>query len=325
MAAAADNNNKKPPDGGPPKKEAAKKLSVTRAEVLLLVVFVLLGMGLWLLSERGVTPLTRFFEPNEERTQLRYGVRSNQDALAMTEAEQKATQEQLIQTRLELYKQEAALGAFDAVPRSRERARESKPAPDASKQATASDASKDADKSSAPEGEQKKPTREDISERREEAARGVNSLIARLDELQKRADEQRAVLERSRSGAAREFGLLHAVYKLFKLVFTLVVALLLLRFIRRWMRPRVKTYEERARASGYEPNTELFRRALVAILSILIAYATFDMAGAAFAAAVVLLSFLARDMRWPDAAGDAKKTTKEEAAKRKEEQQQQNA
>ncbi|MBC7930181.1 MAG: hypothetical protein H7Z38_06385, partial [Rubrivivax sp.] len=120
MTAAENNPPKVVAEGGP-----KKKVAVLRAEVVLLIVFVMLGLGAWLLVGRGVTALSKGFEPREEQAQLEHGVRWKQDSLAMTEKEQQATQDQLIQARLELYKQEAALGAFDAVPRTQP----SKPAP----------------------------------------------------------------------------------------------------------------------------------------------------------------------------------------------------
>src|ERR1051325_9897488 len=85
-----------------------------RAEVFLVAVFVLFGMGAWLGTDRYVTRTMKAEEPSEEAEQLARQVPWRRDALSMTEKEREETEKQLIEARLDYYRQSAALPALPA-------------------------------------------------------------------------------------------------------------------------------------------------------------------------------------------------------------------
>ena len=250
-----------------------KKVAVLRAEVAIAALFVLLGTSAWVLVEGKLAALSRRYEPREEQLQARHEVPWKQDSLAMTEAEQKATGEQLIQSRLGLYKSEAALEAFDAVPR---------PA-----------AAKGGDQPAPPQ------TREDLVQSREAAGRSMNALIGRLGLLQSRANELRAEVEERRWRAAVEFRESHLLYGLVKLAVTFLVTALVLLAVYWALLIPLRHYETRASESGYETNRRLVLKTAGGLVLVLVAYQTFQVAGAAFAGVLVLLFFLS-GMPWPD-------------------------
>jgi hypothetical protein len=266
-----------PADANPPQASATasspkKKVAVLRAEIAIAALFVLLGTSAWMLVGGKLAALSRRYEPREEQLRARHEVPWKQDSLAMTEAEQKATQEQLIQSRLGFYKSEAALEAFDAVPRP---------------------VVKGDDKAAPPQ------TREDLLQSREAAGRSMNALIERLGLLQSRANELRAEVEERRWRAAAEFRESHMLYSLVKLAVTFLVTTLVLLAVYWALLIPLRHYETRASESGYETNRRLVLKTAGGVVLVLIAYQTFQVAGAAFAGVLVLLFFLS-GMPWPD-------------------------
>lgn len=273
-----------PAAGGP-----KKKIAVLRAEVAIAALFVLLGTSAWVFIEGKLTTLLKRSEPREEQLQLAQELPWRQDSLAMTEAEQKATEEQLIQARLEFYKRGAALEAFDAVPRPS--------APKVTERAAGvaeqPGAAKGDDKTAPPQ------TREDLLLSREAAARSVDALRAQLDRLQGAANELRAQVEERKWRAAVEFGESHFLYSLKKLAYTFALTAALLLLIYLVLLIPLGLFEKRASASGYETNRGLMLKMAGGLTLVLIAYQTFQVAGAAFVGVLVLLLFL-YGMPWPE-------------------------
>jgi hypothetical protein len=269
---------------GGPKRGAA----VTRADVLLVALFILAGAGVSFLADRGLAWLAKGLEPREERTRLRYDVQWKRDGLAMTRKELAATEDQLIRARLDLSNQEATLGALDAVP-------PPPPTPAQGVQTKADEAQQGATRR---DGAAPLPTRAETLVRREAAARRVNSLVARLDALQQSANALRREADEAERLVAYDFGFWHVAYKAARGAVTLALTLIVLWVFYKLARPLVSRYDARAAAAGRVRDSLFLLKVVVAAVLILVAYQTFQVAGAALAGAVVLLLFLA-DMPWP--------------------------
>jgi hypothetical protein len=259
----------KPEDAAPKQNEAAKKgLAVSRAEVILVVLFVMAGAFGSFLIDRAVGLLGRRFEPRESLTRLSHNVQWKQDALLMTRKEQTATEDQLIKARLEFYSLEAALDATPAT-------------------ATA--------------------TRAEVSLKREAAAHSTDRLIHRLDELQKEANSLRREVEEGEQLTARDFGFQHVVYKAVRAVSVFVLTLLLLLVIYLLVLLLSKRLTRNAAAKqvgAHAGDSGFMLKAVAGVLFVLAAYQAFEVAGAALAAAVILLLFLNSQRRAaPEAAG----------------------
>jgi hypothetical protein len=243
---------------------ARKGLAVSRAEVILVALFVMAGVFGSFLIDRAVGWVGRGFEPREARTRLSYNVPWKQDALAMTRKEQTATEDQLIKARLELYNQEAALSALDAT--------------------------------AAPQ-----PTRAEVSLKHAAAARSTDALVRRLDALQQAANSLRHKVEEGEQLAARDFGFRHVAYKAARAVSVFVLTLALLLFIY-WLLTKLRLLTRSAEAARAGDSLFLLK-AVGALLVILVAYQAFEVAGAALAGAVVLLLFLNSYRRTEPAGG----------------------
>ncbi|MCA1592970.1 MAG: hypothetical protein LC754_10030 [Acidobacteria bacterium] len=301
MAVPPQHNVAQPP---PAEVAAKKKVAILRAEVIMLLLLLVCGLGVWGLVDRAVVWLTKGWEPREGLAQIEHQVPWREASLAMTQDERKATEDQLIQARIELAKQTTMLAALDAVPTTKPtptpaaepNAMASKPVPSPAetvKLGTSTDAL---------------PTREDTLVKREAAARLVNDLIGRLNLLQTVSDDLTKEVEHSRWLATRDFNSGQLCYRVVRPLITFAATALVLLGLLRLLAPRARAAEARAEKEGYGVNTSLVVWAFVGLLLILVAYQTLEIAGAAFVGAVVLLLFLAW-MQWPrqEGANAAKK------------------
>lgn len=254
----------------------ALKVAVSRGEAILLLLLVLLGMGVWAVADRLVTSYMKDREPREEQSQLSHGLPRLNASLAMTQDEQKSTQEQLIKTRLELAAHESALAALEAFP----------------------PAAKEKDGAAEPKSTPAAEGRAEALRKRAAAAGLTNSLIARLDALQQTADSLNVETERARHDAAGEFYrrrweflTLKALITLGLAAFALTVLLWSISMLRR-ARPL------HGRVPGLSADGSLMWWTVAGLILVLFGYQAFEMAGAALAGVVVLLIFLAR-VPWP--------------------------
>lgn len=255
-----------------------KKVTVMRAEVFLVAVFVVLGMGAWFVADRWATKQLKSSEPSLEAERLKRHVPWRRDGLAMTQKEQKATGDQLIKARLQQYEQQAALEAFP--------------------QATAA---ADAQK------------RQEAQTQYDATTRHVEALKVRLGQLQDWANVLRREVEENDRAAAVEYAQQRIWYRLWKALMTLggMLALLLLAFSLLGLL-LIRPYVKKAREGGHEPNTWLVVQATCGLLVILVAYQTLEIAGAAFFGALVLLFFLWR-MPWERVRAEEDEGDEEEA------------
>ena len=251
--------------------------SVYGADFVLLVLLIMVGFGVWALTERAITYLFSGWEPHDQKVMETHGVKKQQAQLADTQTEISQVKTSLYAARIEQLKQDAAVESFKTV----------------YPQLKQTDASAD------PPTEPLKSFQE--TKRQALMSKGlVGSLEAQLASLTGRAEELDSKLEKSKEAAERDFRLLRGSYgvgkRLATFVITLLVVILLLSLVRGalWAlakKKRVSTEE------GFRP----FVWAL-ATLAVLFAYDQFNFAGAAFVAIVFLLLLLQR-IEWPRKAG----------------------
>jgi hypothetical protein len=272
-----------------PKKAVAPKLAIMRAEVLLVAVFVLLGMGAWLAADRFAAKLLSSWEPSREAEKLKREVPRKSDGLAMTLKEQEATEEQLIQARLEYFGQSALVSALPTPTPAPTPADARRRAPSRRTNAPAAQPS--------PMPETASQKREEATTQRDAAGLRVNALIERLKLLQDNANELRAEVEDGGRAASAKYDWQHFWYRIERASLTLAGVIVLLLLVAGGMYPLFRGYEKKARAAGRETNSRLVVQLIAGLLVVLIAYQTFELAGAAFFGALVLLLFLWR-MPW---------------------------
>src|SRR5262245_44828530 len=97
-----------PESGG----ESTTMITISRLEIVLLVLLVVLGMGTWVWVDRTVTMLLKPEEPREDQFQDQLNVRQMETDLLLNQEEQKATQTQVIQARLDLTNQTATVNTL---------------------------------------------------------------------------------------------------------------------------------------------------------------------------------------------------------------------
>jgi hypothetical protein len=270
-----------------------KKVTVMRAEVFLVAGFVLLGMGAWLGVDRAATRMLKSREPSEEAEQLSREVQWNRDALSMTEKEREATETQLIQARLDYYKQSSALAALPEPTLT--------PTPTPTPAATKSAVVKDAGAQSAAAEAARK--REEALAQLKASGAYVNGLIARLELLQQKINELRREVDERTRAASAEYNYQRIWYRIIKAALTLGGTLLLLFVVYLILSSFFRAYTKSARESGHEPNTRFVLMAAIGLFIVLVAYQTFELAGAAFVGVLVLLYFL-KHMSWEKVKAD---------------------
>lgn len=274
------------------------RIAITRAELVMLVVLVMLGVGVWAWVDAQVASYTRHREPREERVLLAHDLRQLEAELNLTREEHKQTGEQLIKARLEFYRHEAALtpGAAQATPTPA-----TTPAPTPSPRRTPSPASTPAGDTAAgaaaadtQAGAGPTPPATNAAAR-DASDRHVKLLGAELVKLQDKADSLALRVEEARAKAAAEFGREQVWHRLRRPAITLGVTTLLTllmtgALLLAWRVAR----GGRGGAGALRPHVPTLAWLLCGLLCVLYFYQAFDIAGAAFAGAFVLIVYLAR-------------------------------
>ena len=267
-----------------------KKVTVMRFELLLVALSVLLGMSAWFAADRIATKVLKPCEPSEEAERIKRDVPWKQVGLDMTQKEQKATEEQLVEARLEYYKQSATLASLPTPSPT--------PTPAPARRAACGRAVADAGALPSPqEAQAVSQKREEALTQRDAAALQHDALIGRLGLLQNSANELRRGVEESSRAASVEYNWQRVYYRITKAVLTLAGTLGLLLTAYFLLLLIYLLFVKSARSAGHEPNTWLVLQMTIGLLVVLIAYQTFEMAGAAFFGSLVLLFFLWR-MPW---------------------------
>jgi len=91
------------------------KLSLTWADVLLVTVVLLLGLGAWIAGERWVAPLFEQAAPVQERFEGKHQVAARRAELAAAERTLAVLEERLREQRLEDMRQRAVITAWEAL------------------------------------------------------------------------------------------------------------------------------------------------------------------------------------------------------------------
>src|SRR4051794_16432935 len=86
--------------------------SPSGADLVLLLLLVMFGFGIWALVERGFTELLRSREPNQQKIMDRRDVTKHKAELADLQSEASETQKYLNAARLDQVKQNAAVQSF---------------------------------------------------------------------------------------------------------------------------------------------------------------------------------------------------------------------
>ena len=293
----------------------AVRVAVSRGEAILLLVLVLLGLGVWLATDRLVTSYTKDYEPREEQVQIERNLPRLQAGLAMTQEEMKSTQEQLIKSRLELAEDEAALAALEAVPHvpaEKANAAVETAAPAGQKAGAAGkpNAPKQAASEPKPAASPEEDPHAEAYRKREAAARLVNSLIARLDELQGAADRLGAETEKARVGVGGVFYRSQWNFRMLKMLGTMLLAAFVLVALVWGIGSLRRAEKLRGKVPGVSADGSLMWWTVAGLLLVLFGYEAFEAAGAALAGVAVLLVFLAR-VPWPEVRAAAAKAEEE--------------
>ena len=100
-----------PQPAKPNAKEGAMR-SPSGADLVLLLLLIMAGFGIWAVVEGGLSTALRRWEPNEQKIMAAHGVTKEKAELADTNNEIAETQKYLNTARLELVKQSAAVLSF---------------------------------------------------------------------------------------------------------------------------------------------------------------------------------------------------------------------
>lgn len=246
--------------------------SPSGADLVLLLLLVLFGFGIWALVERGLTEALRSREPNEQKIMEVRGVTKEKAELTEVQNEIADTQKYLSAGRLDLEKQSAAVASYLTIY-------------SAEQLVSRSDANSEPSKAY---GE---------AVRQQNAAKTlVQSLAERLKALKSKAEAMNTELESHQQAAQAEFHWARLRYAVSKrvgtFVVTLVIVMLLLWLVRLalW---RLAHKRRMSTAEGFRP----FELAL-GTLVVLFAYDQFSFAGAALVG-ILLLLLLLRRINWP--------------------------
>jgi hypothetical protein len=261
----------------------AGKVAVSRADLILLVVLVVLGMGSWVWVDREVTLLLKDKEPREEQFQGQFRVPAQQANLSLAQSELKATQDQLVQARADYARQSATVDALVAM----------------YPQLAGVAAPADVPRSVPAEGGPAYQPYLDARLKQEVAKRLIDALPLRLTVLQRDVDRADNELEEAQRSARQRYFQAQASYLLQKplwmsfaaFVILLVVASLMF-VIQRMARPK-------RRPPRFPLQAPLVLSGAIGSLAVLFGYQTFEIAGAALAGLLVLLIVLAY-LPWRD-------------------------
>ena len=244
--------------------------SPSGADLVLLLLLVLFGFGIWALVERGVAEALRSREPHEQKIMEAHGVSKQKAELTAVQVEIADTEKYLTAARLDLVKQSAAVQSFAAVYHEVTTTAPANPATEII-------------------------TRE--ARRQEQAATTlVKSLEQRIADLKAKANTLNGDLESRQESAESEFHWVRLRYAVIKRAATFVITLVLVMILLWLARVALWRLAHKRRMStveGFRP----FELAL-AMLVVLFAYDQFGFAGAALAG-ILLLLLLLRRINWP--------------------------
>ncbi len=261
------------PQTAKPNESDSKTRSVYGADFVLLVLLIMVGFGVWAMTERVITYIFRGLEPHDQKVMETHGVKKQQAELADTQTEASEVQKALNAARIEQVRQNIAVESFPTI------------YPELKETALSAD----------PPAETLKAFQE--TKRQALMAKGlVSSLEAQLASLNGRAEDLDSKLEKSKEAADRDFQLRQGSYVLGKRLVTFVVTLLVVFVLLSLVRGSLWLLAKRKRmstAEGFRPFVWS-----MAVLAVLFAYDQFNFAGAAFLAIVFLLLLL-RWIEWP--------------------------
>lgn len=239
--------------------------SPSGADLVLLLLLVLFGFGIWALVERGVAEALRSREPHEQKIMEAHGVIKLRAELTELQNEIADTEKYLNAARLDLAKQSATAESFLII------------------------------YSAGIPTETVNAYHE--ARRQEQAATTVvKSLEQRVADLKSKANTLNADLKSHQESAESEFHWARLRYTVIKRTATFVITLVLVMILLWLARVALWRLAHKRRMStveGFRP----FELAL-AMLVVLFAYDQFSFAGAALAG-ILLLLLLLRRINWP--------------------------
>jgi hypothetical protein len=257
------------------------KLPLSGADIVLLALLVIGGMGLWSLADRTLSEFFHDWQPDEQLSLERDGVVRQTDDVSRLEEEVKTFEKKLTETRIEQLANNSNLRAFTGLypDLGREKASLKSIPPDTVK------------------------AYQEL--RRQELQAGLleQSLKTELGGLRTRLAKTTSELATVKAASNRKFHQTKAEYLLLKpfilLVMTFIPVLALLLFVR-WFIPGSARPGMLATTSSWP-----FILA-IGVLLILFGYQAFEMAGAAVIGIFLLLILLGR-IQWPVRKGDIAK------------------
>src|SRR5690242_15043756 len=100
------------PQATPPTANESARRSPSGADLVLLLLLILVGFGIWAVVERGLTEALRDRKPNEQKIMEEHGVTKEKAELTEVQNEIADVQKYLNSARLEVMKQSAAVQSF---------------------------------------------------------------------------------------------------------------------------------------------------------------------------------------------------------------------
>lgn len=264
------------PQATPPTANESARRSPSGADLVLLLLLILVGFGIWAVVERGLTEALRDREPNEQKIMDEHGVTKEKAELTEVQNEIAEVQKYLNTARLEVMKQDAAVQSFLST------------YPELA--------------NSTPSNLPPETTRAYVeAQRQSQAAKTVvSSLEQRLEMANTRLEAIGSQLENHQEAAQSQFRWANFWYVALKrvgtFVATLVIVIVLMMLVR-WVLWLLAKKRRMSTAEGFRP----FAFALAA-LAVLFAFEQFSYAGAAFVGIIVLLWWLQR-IKWPNKSG----------------------
>ena len=250
--------------------------SPSGADLVLLLLLILFGFGIWALVERGFAEVLRDEEPNEQKILAAYGVTKKKVELTDLQNEITEVQKSLNAARIEQLKQNAAVQSYVVTYPQLQDATSPANAP--------------------PE------TIKAYTESRRQAAAASTVVIAleqRLAELKPRQDVLSAEMDQNKEAAESRWRSMNSWYVILKRVGTFVVTLAIVAVLLWLVRIVLWMFagKRMSTAEGFRP----FAWALAALV-LLFAYDQFNFAGAALVGVLLLLVILRR-IKWPQKSG----------------------
>ena len=265
------------PQPTPPTANESTRRSPSGADLVLLLLLILVGFGIWAVVERGLTEALRNQQPNEQKIMDAHGVTKEKMDLAEVQNEIAEVQKYLNSARLEVMKQSAAVQSFVGT------------YPELANSTLSNNVPADS-------------VRAYVETKRQSQA--ANSLVAsleqRLETSKTRANAIGSQLENHQEAAQSQYRWANGRYVVLKrlgtFVATLVIVIALMALVR-WVLWLLAKNRRMSTAEGFRP----FVFALAALV-VLFAYDQFSYAGAAFIGILLLLLWLRR-INWPNKLG----------------------